>query len=770
MAPRSFHAARRLVFLFLLAFPLAACDCSNSSSTRGKACSDKSDCSGSEVCTAGTCQLPTDGATSDGSTGGDSGIVNADITGITIAPSTPTLDLALGTADQSLVFTVTAQLSSGGSMPVGTATYSVDNRSPGVVDSNGRYLANGTIGGVVHVTATVVANNGTFTSTATLTVRLTKTSGAGSGAGSPGDVFASHTPVTDAAADAEILYPLNGAVMPQNVEPADVQWACSSAKAVCPENDFFRITLTKPDLVLVRYVRNQDLAANDHDLVDDASWSALAQTDPTANATIQVDRWDSAGARVVQGTPVSIRFAVAAITGTVYYWDIDDTTIRAIDDGTSTSRILIPPANVTYPTTGGNCVGCHSISPSGRYMLANTNFDNYGALFDLTDQTLSTASPTPTVWRSPASGTTIRYRLSSWSPDETLAMVSTASGTDALRLIDPFTGATLQANNASGMAITLPNPGTMPAWARDNSFVAFIAGNTSWAGQTTTGILSLLPVVDSAMHRFGTVTALFGASNSAANNTLAAGAEIGTEPTHGNFYPSWTPDSQWIAFANGTSSRSDPRDSNNAWNAGYWANTSALYLTRRDGTGLTRLTRGCAASVPEKKDNTVTGSPGRTGLDFQPNFSPFQGGGYFWLSFLSRRPYGNVQAGNANSAIQPGQIWVMAVKVNPDGSTDPSEVAYWLPGQNPRHRAVSAFWASRPCRQNGDGCSVGSECCGGDCRPPTGGGAPVCSPPDPQMCRQIGQTCASLTDCCGGGTDPSIACTGNVCALTIGIQ
>ena len=77
MAPRSFHAARRLVFLFLLAFPLAACDCSNSSSTRGKACSDKSDCSGSEVCTAGTCQLPTDGATSDGSTGGDSGIGRA---------------------------------------------------------------------------------------------------------------------------------------------------------------------------------------------------------------------------------------------------------------------------------------------------------------------------------------------------------------------------------------------------------------------------------------------------------------------------------------------------------------------------------------------------------------------------------------------------------------------------------------------------------------------------------------------------------------------
>ena len=149
-------------------------------------------------------------------------------------------------------------------------------------------------------------------------------------------------------------------------------------------------------------------------------------------------------------------------------------------------------------------------------------------------------------------------------------------------------------------------------------------------------------------------------------------------------------------------------------------------------------------------------SGGPTGVDnFQPRFSPFTAGGYYWLSFLSRRDYGNASVGTRGSGFQ--QIWVTAVRVGAGAGEDPSSVPYWLPGQNTTSRNISAYWAPRPCRPDGEGCSVGSECCGGDCRPDAGG-ALVCSPPPQERCRMANETCTTSADCCDG-----LECLANVC-------
>src|SRR5690606_24845775 len=129
---------------------------------------------------------------------------------------------------------------------------------------------------------------GTFSDSATFTVRLVSTRGAGEGPTSPGSLFAENPPVSDASADAEILYPLDGAVMPQNVQPADIQWACASNGAPCADADVFRVTITKPSLLVTQYLRNDDPGANDHFLPDGELWRAIAQTDPDSDATIRV--------------------------------------------------------------------------------------------------------------------------------------------------------------------------------------------------------------------------------------------------------------------------------------------------------------------------------------------------------------------------------------------------------------------------------------------------------------------------------------------------
>ncbi len=139
--------------------------------------------------------------------------------------------------------------------------------------------------------------------------------------------------------------------------------------------------------------------------------------------------------------------------------------------------------------------------------------------------------------------------------------------------------------------------------------------------------------------------------------------------------------------------------------------------------------------------------------NFQPNFSPFDEGGYFWVVFLSRRDYGNATAGTRGTQRQ--QLWVAAI--NKDGTADPSQVPYWLPGQDSQHKNIAAFYAPRACREDGDSCTVNSECCGGDCRPDMSGNL-VCAPPPPEKCRKLNETCSTSADCCD-----ERECVNNVC-------
>jgi hypothetical protein len=102
---------------------------------------------------------------------------------------------------------------------------------------------------------------------------------------------------------------------------------------------------------------------------------------------------------------------------------------------------------------------------------------------------------------------------------------------------------------------------------------------------------------------------------------------------------------------------------------------------------------------------------------------------------------------------------VAAIRTDAAPGEDPSAVPYWLPGQNPRSANISAYWAPRACRVDGEACTVGSECCGGDCRPDATG-ALVCSPPPMERCRMEGETCSTDADCCA---DMDLTCFAHVC-------
>lgn len=674
----------------------AGCDCSGEPS--GRPCESRDDCQSGESCRDGVCEV--DGAMDSGTfLDPDSGSTVVRAESVRIEPATASL-VSVDGSRPTRRFEAIVSYSDGSERAALGPIFGIDSVAIGVIDpASGELTANGTIGGSATVDVMVPSPGGTtLTATATVTVQIEHTVRGDGIADAEVDRFATATPVDDGTRDAGLVYPLDGVVMPENVYPADVQWTRSAP------GDLFRVTITKRSVAVTAYLAHDPAM---HWLVGDAAWRALAQSDPGAPAVLRVDRLEGASGELVRGASIEMTFARAALSGSVYYWDVARGRIVRIDDGTAT-RVEFMPAPTPSPLTGERCVGCHSVSNSGRYMVGRLGGgDNVAAIYDLTADL--TGDPPPTTW--PVTAGSLKWWFSSWSPDDSRLVVAYRGGNPQLGFVDPATGAEILP--ASG---TMPF-GTYPSWSPDGSTIAYVADQNGWGDSPTTGNIYALPVT--GLDAVGVPVRIHEAAS-------IPGSTVDS-------YPTWSPDSRLIAFANGQGARSE--------SVGVPVN---LYAMAPDGTNVVPLAR--AAS---------------TGMDYQPRFSPFQQGGYYWLSFLSRRVYGNAAIGNGPSPEnRRQQIWVAAIRTDAAPGEDPSAVPYWLPGQNPRSANISAYWAPRACRSDGEGCSVGSECCGGDCRPPAEGGAPVCSPPPPERCRQAGETCNDSGDCC---PDMSLSCVANVC-------
>ncbi len=611
------------------------------------------------------------------------------VVGLTLTPTSARLVSVDGSRPEQ-VFALEALWDDGSTSTPTTAVWRLDPITLGTVSATtSRFVANGRVGGQV----TLIVEYAGATARAPITVALEQTVlVAGTSTVVPA-LFSGNT-VTDPMREADIAYPLDGAVMPQNVAPAVVQWRRSAV------GDAFRITLSKPNVqVLAYYAVASDPSFRRSWEVELAGWRRIAQSEPSAWADIRVDRWQAATGEVILGTPVRVRFAEAALLGSIYYWDIARGRIVRIDDGTG-NRVEF------MPTPQQNCIGCHAVSTSGRYMAGRLGGgDNVGTVYDLT-RDLST-NPPPTVFT--MTPTTARWFFATWNPADDRLLISQyeqgAAANRRLALQDPFTG-----EYVTPVSGSLPTgPVTHPAWAPDDSAIAYVGDTNAWGGTNTTGNLYLLPIL--GRDAFGTPV-----------RVLTATTPSGTPRGAAASYPSWSPDAEWIAFAHGTGSRSD-------------SHQSALYIMRRSGSDLVRLDRACAGA--STTDN------------FQPRFSPFVQDGYFWMSFLSRRDYGNELAGTAGRRRQ--QIWVSAVKINPAPGEDPSEVAFWLPGQNTASQNISAYWAPRACLDVADPCAVDAECCTGECSP-----SGLCEPPT--ACREPGQACTDNVQCCG-----ALLCVGGTC-------
>jgi hypothetical protein len=98
------------------------------------------------------------------------------------------------------------------------------------------------------------------------------------------------------------------------------------------------------------------------------------------------------------------------------------------------------------------------------------------------------------------------------------------------------------------------------------------------------------------------------------------------------------------------------------------------------------------------------------------------------------------------------QLWVAAIDQDPEPGQDPSHPAFRVPGQDMATLNMRGFWALEPCKQAGDACSTGSQCCNQNCD------RGVCEEQD--GCAQTGNGCMADADCC----DATASCINGFCS------
>ncbi len=427
-----------------------------------------------------------------------------------------------------------------------------------------------------------------------------------------------------------------------------------------------------------------------HDF-DVTAWSQLTESTDGTPVQIKVARVDAAGnAGVVMDQ--TWRFANGSLRGSVYYWANSPGRVLRISPGAGAPEDFLAQAGVT-----DGCTTCHTVSANGNVLVlgngkAQEASDSNASVFDLQTSTL-TGSARGRGWA-----------MSALTPDGAFAVMNSGLpewrwiGNDLPGVYDVATGNPVVGTGFDSRVVGLP------AFAPDGKSLLFIEPASRDLHAMDVDLSGAVPA--------------FGNEHKVA--LAASGATIA--------YPSVSPNGKWAVFHRG------PYDTRNGM--------ADLAVAATDGS---------LVEIPLDRLNGTTypfgaGERDRH-LNYEPTFAPVASGGYFWVVFTSRRTLGNRLTGSA-AAVK--QLWVAAIEQNPTPGQDPSHAAFWVPGQDPAQPNMRGFWALDPCKQQGEGCVVGSDCCTGACIDDPGGAGLVCGTPGEQTCAPEGGHCDGSADCCQG--------------------
>ena len=423
----------------------------------------------------------------------------------------------------------------------------------------------------------------------------------------------------DAARAPAIVYPADRTLVPPNLGDLETHWTDAAG------NDLFEIRLRGAYVDLRAYVAGTAAGPGRWAAFLPSEWRVAGESERGGQLTITV-RGLATASPATAGTspPVQLALSDQDVDGGLYYW----ASTGALPSGIYRHDLARPgePAEAYYTTSespGNRCVACHVLSRDGTRMAITLDGGDGAATI------LDVATRTPLM---PVDGS-FRWNFAAFNPDGS-RIITVHQGRMVLR--DAATG---------GEIADLPTGGrgTHPDFSPDGSRVAFISAPGAAYDWVFGGGSLMVMSYDRATDTFGAATALVPSAGGGDNV----------------FYPSWSPDGQWILFN---------RSSEDAYDDA----SAEVYVVRADG------------SAPPQKLDTPNLSGGITNswarwAPFEQVLAPGEAEEepIFWLTFSSKRAFGVRLPGG-----QP-QLWMAPFfPARAAAGADPSGPAFRLPFQD----------------------------------------------------------------------------------------